>query len=167
MTKIFYRPARLIRHPVRIRGANNIMLNKGFTSGYYCRLEAFSEGGTGPTLIMGENLNIGDSCHITSLERVQFGANVLIGSSVFISDHDHGYATYGDMRLSPVNRKLISSPVIIEDNVWIGEKVIILKGVKIGANSIIGAGAVVTSDVPPYSVVVGVPGKVLKTVEKQ
>jgi maltose O-acetyltransferase len=53
-------------------------------------------------------------------------------------------------------------PVIIEDNVWIGYRVIILPGVRVGRNAIIGAGAVVTKDVPPYAIVGGVPAKVIK-----
>ncbi len=57
----------------------------------------------------------------------------------------------------------LEQPVIIEDNVWIGYRVIILPGVRVGRNAIIGAGAVVTKDVPPYKVVGGVPAKVLKT----
>lgn len=164
MTFFFYRPARLVRHPVRLRGKKNIKFSYGFTSGYFCRIEAFSEGTRGHTMILGENLNIGDFCHIASLQRVEFGRNVLIGSSVFISDHDHGAVTFSDLSIAPAERPLISSPVIIEDNVWIGEKAIILKGVRIGRNSIVAAGAVVTKNVPPYSVVAGVPAKVVQSV---
>jgi maltose O-acetyltransferase len=53
-------------------------------------------------------------------------------------------------------------PVIIEDDVWIGARVIILPGVKIGKGSIVGAGAVVTKDVEPYSIVAGVPAKLIR-----
>jgi acetyltransferase-like isoleucine patch superfamily enzyme len=165
ITKLIYRPARLIRHPIRLRGKENMYISKGFTTGYYCRLEAFSKRKGEVSLIMGENLNIGDYCHISSLERVEFGSNILIGSSVYISDHDHGTSKYEDLKQVPTDRILISSPVVIGDNVWIGEKAIILKGVKIGRNSIIGAGSVVTKDVPEYSIVVGVPAKVIKTIE--
>ncbi len=164
MTFLFYRPARLVRHPVRLRGKNNIRFSKGFTSGYFCRIEAFSKGTQRQTMIFGENLNIGDFCHIASLERVEFGKDVLIGSSVFISDHDHGAVTFADLSIAPAERPLTSSPVYIEDNVWIGEKAVILKGVRIGQNSIVAAGAVVTKNVPPYSVVAGVPAKVVKSV---
>lgn len=163
MTFFFYRPARLVRHPVRLRGKKNIKFSEGFTSGYFCRIEAFSQGGQSQTMIFGENLNIGDFCHIASLERVEFGKDVLIGSSVFISDHDHGAVTFSDLSIAPAERPLISSPVVIEDNVWIGEKAVILKGVKVGRNSIVAAGAIVTKNVPPYSVVAGVPAKVVKS----
>ena len=162
MTFLLYRPARLVRHPVRLRGRNRIHISPGFTCGYFCRIEAFSRGGVGNTMFFGENLNIGDFCHITSVESVVFGKNVLIGSSVFISDHDHGSASFEDLSISPANRALESKPVIIEDNVWVGEKAIILKGVRVGSNSVVAAGSVVTKDVPPYSVVAGVPAKVIK-----
>lgn len=165
MTLFFYRPARLVRHPVRLRGKKNIKFSKGFTSGYFCRIEAFSKGVSDQTMVFGENLNIGDFCHIASLERVEFGKDVLIGSSVFISDHDHGTVTFSDLSIAPTARPLISSPVVIEDNVWIGEKVVILKGVRVGRNSVVAAGAVVTKNVPPYSVVAGVPAKVVRSVK--
>lgn len=164
MTLVFYRPARLVRHPVRLRGKKNIQFSTDFTSGYFCRIEAFSRGGQVKTMVFGENLNIGDFCHLASLERVEFGRDVLIGSSVFISDHDHGAVTFHDLSVAPVDRPLASSPVFIEDNVWIGEKAVILKGVRIGRNSIVAAGAVVTKSVPPFSVVAGVPARVVKTV---
>ncbi|MCO4822892.1 MAG: acetyltransferase [Flavobacteriaceae bacterium] len=160
MTILFFRPARIIRHPVRIRGYKHIKLSAGFTTGYFCRIEAFSlENDT--TMFFGKNLSMGDFCHITSLEKVVIGDNVLIGSSVFISDHDHGSTNLDDMKMIPSKRALITSPVFIENNVWIGEKAIILKGVTLGENSIIAAGSVVTKNVPAYSVVAGVPAKVI------
>ena len=65
--------------------------------------------------------------------------------------------------VAPKDRSLVTSPVVIEDNVWIGEKVVILKGVRIGEGAVIGAGAIVTHDIPPYSVAVGIPARVINT----
>lgn len=59
------------------------------------------------------------------------------------------------------------SPVVIEDNVWIGEFAAILKGVTVGKGSIIGSHCVVTQDVPPYSIVVGNPARVVKTIPSE
>ncbi|MGE4500914.1 MAG: DapH/DapD/GlmU-related protein [Hydrogenovibrio sp.] len=164
LTMIFYKPARLIRHPIRLRGCKRISFSKGFTCGYFCRIEAFTKNGD-KTLFFGQNVNIGDFCHITSVEKVVIGNNVLVGSSVFISDHDHGDTSYNNLLLSPAKRDISTAPVIIEDNVWIGEKAIILKGVTIGANSVIAASSVVTKNVAPFSVVAGVPAKVVKKYE--
>jgi acetyltransferase-like isoleucine patch superfamily enzyme len=58
-----------------------------------------------------------------------------------------------------------SAPVVLEDHVWVGAGAIILAGVRIGGRSIVGAGAVVTADVPPFSVVAGVPARVIKQYE--
>lgn len=160
VTFIFYRPARLIRKPTRMRGLKFMQISSGFTSGFNCRLEAFSSNAQ-KTLFFGKDVSIGDFCHITAVQSVYIGNNVLIASSVFISDHDHGNRDIDSLLVKPSMRDIYSSPVIVEENVWIGEHVIILKGVTIGRNSIIGAGAVITKSVPPYSVVVGNPGRVI------
>jgi len=68
-------------------------------------------------------------------------------------------------RLEPErrNERPDSAPIILEDNVWLGARVIVLKGVTIGEGSVIGAGSVVTKDIPPRSLAVGMPAKVIKT----
>jgi lipopolysaccharide O-acetyltransferase len=63
----------------------------------------------------------------------------------------------------PKERKLTSNPIIIEDNVWIGESVSILPGVTIGQGSIVGANSLVSKNIPPYAIAVGNPAKVIKT----
>lgn len=85
---------------------------------------------------------------------------------MLITDHCHGKNSLDDIDSAPEHRKLISKgPIIIEDNVWIGENVCIMPGTRIGKNSIIGALSVVTKDIPPYSVAVGTPAKVIKTLK--
>lgn len=89
----------------------------------------------------------------------------MIASKVFISDHKHGSYSRGIYTapdVAPAERAIHSSPVIIEDNVWIGEFVSVLLGARIFRGSIIGANSVVTSDIPEYSIAVGVPAKVIK-----
>ena len=61
---------------------------------------------------------------------------------------------------------LAAAPIVIEDNVWIGKRAAILKGVHIGKGSIIGLGAIVTKDVPPYCIVAGNPARIVKTLSK-
>lgn len=65
-------------------------------------------------------------------------------------------------RIPPVNRPLSYSDVTIEDNVWIGEFVVVLPGVKIGRGAVIGAMSVVANDIPPFCVAIGSPARVIK-----
>jgi len=163
-TKILFPSARIIRQPTRIRGYANMHMGKNFTTGQYCRIEAAdATAADGPTLIFGDNVQINDRCHIGSVTRITIGNNVLIASDVFITDHDHGSVSRSVLEIAPALRELVSRPVIIGDNVWIGEKVIILKGIEIGQGAIIAAGAVVTKNVPSFSVVGGVPARILKS----
>lgn len=161
ITIAFFRPARLIRQPTRIRGWSNIEVSEGLTTGFMCRIEAFNYGEE-KTMFFGKNVRMNDFCHIASVERVVIGNNVLIASGVYISDHDHGDFSDVLARTKPNDRKLVSRPVVIEDDVWIGEKVVILKGVRVGMGAVVGAGSVVTKDVPAYSVVFGNPAKLYR-----
>lgn len=91
--------------------------------------------------------------------RVEIGRNVLIGARVLITDHDHEFL---DRSTPPVKSPvLICRPVKIEDEVWIGEGVVVLKGTTIGRRSVVGANSVVTHDIPPYSIAAGVPARVI------
>ena len=72
-------------------------------------------------------------------------------SRFYISDHVHGASDLVNLKLFPVNRKLISkSPIIIEDNLWIGEGAVILPRVTVGENSVVGVNVVVTKDAPLF-----------------
>lgn len=107
-----------------------------------------------------------DNAHITSINKIVLGENVLLGKNVLITDNDHGKITFESLSIPPIKRELTSKgPVIIENNVWIGERVSILSGVRIGIGSIIGSGSIVTKDVPPYTIACGNPAKVIKNIQ--
>ena len=79
---------------------------------------------------------------------------------------DGWFNQYFDLNIPPIDRPLFSKGnIYIGKNVWVGEKVTVLPGVHIGEGSIIGANSVVTHDIPPYSIAVGIPAKVIKTVK--
>lgn len=118
-----------------------------------------------PQIIIGDNVNIGEDCHITAINKIKIGKNVLMGKKITISDNSHGETDFDSLLIPPIKRRLFSKgPVIIEDGAWIGDNVTILSGVRIGKNSIVGANALVTKNVPENCIVGGVPAKIIKNI---
>lgn len=116
-----------------------------------------------PNLIIGNGCNIGARSHITCTNQVIIGDNLLTGPNVLITDNAHGEAARELLDIAPNKRLLYSKgPVVIEDNVWIGEKASVMPGVHIGKGAVIAANSVVTHDVPDYAVVAGMPAKIIK-----
>ncbi len=109
-------------------------------------------------LIVGQNTRI-NGAHISVSTKVMIGNNVRIAPYVLIMDDD--YHDISD-HFSGLGKKM---PIIIEDNVWLASNAKILKGVTVGKGSVVATGAVVTKNVPPYTVVAGVPAKVIKNLE--
>lgn len=162
VTKLFYRPARLIRRPIYIRGKKSVAIGKKLTTGYACR---FDLPGKKKTLFIGDNCEFGDNVHIVAHEKVTIGDDVLIASKVFISDTSHGSykgESQDSPQIAPNKRGLHSSSVVIGNNVWIGENVVILPGTVIGNGCVIGANAVVNSVFEDNTVVIGSPAKAIK-----
>jgi acetyltransferase-like isoleucine patch superfamily enzyme len=155
-----------IEWPFILKGSENIHIGDNFSALSCFRIETFTfyEGQIfQPKLLIGNNVSFNNDCHIGCINRVEIGNNVLGASRIYITDHYHGRISPDDLDTIPVLRPLISKgPVIIKDNVWIGEGVSILPGVTIGENVIIGANAVVNKDVPPNTVVAGVPARIVK-----
>ncbi|MBM2294566.1 acyltransferase [Sulfitobacter pseudonitzschiae] len=105
---------------------------------------------------MGRNSYLGEYSVIGCNERIEIGRDVMIAQSVSIRDTDHVFSRTD----KPMNQQgIITAPIIVEDNVWIGHGATVLKGVRIGTGSVIAAGAVVVRDVEPFSIVGGVPAK--------
>lgn len=157
-----------IEFPILTLGLSCVSIGDNFTSRRNLKLRAFSSFNDQvfyPTIEIGDNVSIETDCHIGCINKIQIGNNVLIASGVYISDHMHGLSDFSDIEIAPLQRQLFSKgPIVIYDNVWIGERAVILSGVSIGNNSIIAANAVVTKDVPSYTIVAGVPAKIVKTI---
>ena len=90
---------------------------------------------------------------------VTIGNEVMLAQNIVISGLNHGYE---DVTISPRQQKEICKQIIIADDVWIGSNVVITAGVTLGRHCIIGAGSVVTKDIPEFTVAVGNPAKVIK-----
>lgn len=109
-------------------------------------------------IILGNNSGIGIRAQIEN--NVTIGNNVMMGPDCMIFTRNH--------KFSDINKTMCSQgfsqikKVVIEDDVWIGARVIILPGIKIGKGSILGAGSVITKDVEPYTIVGGNPAKLIK-----
>lgn len=118
-----------------------------------------------PKIEIGENCYIGEYCHISSINSIKIGNGVLTGRFITITDNSHGSLTSLESETIPSKRRLNSKgAVVIEDNVWIGDKVTILAGVHVGRGAIVAANTVVTKNVLKYNVVGGVPARVIKII---
>lgn len=132
------------RLSVRLDGGNNI--------GSYTTIQ-----GSGP-ITFGKRSFCGEFCVFGVNDAITIGCDVMIAQAVTIRDTDHGFS---EAARPMASQGIVTSPVVIEDDVWIGHGAAILKGVRVGTGSIVAAGAVVIRDVPPYSIVGGVPAKVI------
>lgn len=111
-----------------------------------------------PNLEIGKNSYINEGVHLNCLGKVIIGKNVHLSTNVQIHT--------SNLEISRGERSHLASPVIVSDNVWLASGVIVLPGVTIGKNSIIGAGSVVTKDIAPNSVAVGIPARVIREIEE-
>lgn len=115
----------------------------------------------------GYNISIGDHSFLNHHVYLMDGAPINIGQYCFIGPFTGMYTNQHPLNATERNKGLEKAlPITIEDNVWIGAQVTILGGVTIGEGSVIGAGSVINKDVPPYSVVAGLPARVIKTIER-
>lgn len=111
-------------------------------------------------LSLGDNVSIGKDVIITTTGTVTIGHNVLIGHGSKIISANHVIPPgQGQIRFAGHESK----PVIIENDVWIAAQAVILPGVRIGEGAVVAAGAVVTRDVPPFTIVGGVPARILRS----
>lgn len=113
--------------------------------------------GVNACLEIGKSVYINYGCSIGVQEKITIGSNCNIGIFVMMMDNSF-HCLEPERRLEMPE----SAPIVLEENVWLAGRVIVLPGVRIGAGSAVGAGSVVTKDIPPRSLAVGVPAKVIK-----
>jgi lipopolysaccharide O-acetyltransferase len=152
-----------------LRGLTCISMGEDFSAGEGLWLEAIThypdDERFDPKLVIGDHVRISHWCHIACTNSVIIGDHVLIGSKVIITDHNHG--TFGPNATSPTippGRRPLERDrfVSIGANVWLGDGVVVCPGVTMGEGSVAGANAVVTTDVPPFTLVAGVPARPIR-----
>jgi acetyltransferase-like isoleucine patch superfamily enzyme len=129
-----------------------------FSLGDYSVVESFSciNNAVGDVII-GDHTRVG--LHNTIIGPVTIGSHVNLAQGITVTALNHNFA---DKNLRIDEQGVSTSPVTIGDDIWIGANAVILPGVTIGNHSVVAAGAVVTKDVPPHSLVAGVPAKKIK-----
>ena len=129
-----------------------------FSLGDYSVIESYSciNNAVGDVII-GDHTRVG--LHNTIIGPVTIGHHVNLAQGITVTALNHNFSDAGK-RID--EQGITTDPVVIEDDIWIGANAVILPGVKIGNHSVVAAGAVVTKDVPPHSLVAGVPAKVIK-----
>jgi len=150
--------------PAHVFGGHAIAIGRGVTLWRYARLEAFAAPGSAPAIEIGDGTVIQPHVHIGAVRAVRIGREVLMASHVYITDHDHDFSNPDEPVVS--NQRVVVAPVSIGDRVWLGEGVMVLKGVTIGEGAIVGAASVVTKDVPPFTIAVGSPARVVRRYDR-
>lgn len=154
----------------RFKNPQCIQIGKNFHAGKNLTIEAWIDYKNYkfshlPSIVIGNNVSVMRNCQLSAAVKISIGNGVLFGDNVFVTDNSHGQGIRSELDISPVDRCLyVKGPVSISDNVWIGRNVCIMPGVTIGKGTIIGANAVVTKNIPAYSIAVGVPAKVVKQI---
>ncbi|MHB8510917.1 MAG: acyltransferase [Actinomycetota bacterium] len=153
-----------ILHPERLHIGRDTYIHP------YCRIEIITSNPhlDGPELPpsdariqIGDRVVINSFTHLGAMSCIKMGNDVGIASGVCIEDHHYLFESANDER--PLKKQPFRvAPVVLEDGCMIGEHAVILPGVTVGKNSWVGANAVVTHDVPPYSIVAGVPARVVR-----
>lgn len=168
-----------LRQPHKIKIGNNVIIdddctldakggsNQGIVFGNLVTVGRFSAIVCKEADIsIGSHVNIGTNVKIIAANngKIEIGNSIDIGSGCHFSGGSYDYSDAGQL---PSTRRVNTKGICLEDLAWIGAGVIILDGVSIGAKSIIGAGAVVTSDIPANTVAAGVPAKIKSTRAEQ
>ncbi|MGL5880507.1 MAG: acyltransferase [Xenococcaceae cyanobacterium] len=127
--------------------------------GAYINTRTIITAAKGASIEVGANTIIGSFTSVSSFSKIKIGQDCLIASHCSIYAQNHVFA---DPTIPIREQGYTLEGIIIEDDCWLGTGVRVLDGVTIGKGSVIGAGAVVTKDIPPYSIAVGVPAKVIR-----
>ena len=171
----------LVEHGVRLAQPANIYLGRGVYLDTNVYLHACPDGiriGAGTTIMHGSMLHvfnfrdlphagitIGENCFIGELNVMRGQGGITLGDKVFTGPMVQILAVnhvFADPDVPIADQGITAQGIVIEDDVWLGASAIVVDGVRVGRGSVVGAGSVVTRDLPPYSVAVGSPAKVVR-----
>jgi acetyltransferase-like isoleucine patch superfamily enzyme len=141
--------------PIQLHHAERMSIGSRVYLGPGCWLLTHDPGGQ---LEIGDGTSIAGYCVLSAAVSVQVGNKVLFARNVYVADHRHGF----ERPDVPVIDQPITElrPIVIEDGAWLGQNVVVLPGVTVGRNAVVGANSVVRDDVPPHSVAVGAPARI-------
>ena len=148
-----------LAHGVRIRATDGARLQLGGDVFIDRFADITAKHGT---LTIGARSYVGQYSVICARDNITIGADCLIAEHVSIRDQDHRF----EPGLTTANAGFLTGPITIGNNVWIGAKATVTKGVRIGDDAVIGANSVVTRDIPANSLAIGVPARVIRTINK-
>ena len=162
----------VLRHPHKIRIGDNVVIDdaccldaKGVDNrGIDIGTGVFIGRGTilsckNGDIVVDDHANIGFNCEIFSGGRVRLGKHALVAAYTYLVGGDH----VRDRTDRPVLRQgRVARGIEVDDNVWLGAHVVVADGVTIGRDAIVGAGAVVRDEIPPFSVAAGVPARIIR-----
>jgi len=169
--EVYVSPLAELKYPGRISLERGVVLEKHarlYANGENAQIKIGDYTTIYPYVLLktnGGKIEIGKGCSVNDYSILYGYGGITIGDDVHIAAHtviiasEHDYSRLGNPDFS---KDMLGKGVKIENNVWIGANAVILDGVTIGRGSVIGAGAVVTKDIPPDSIAVGVPARVIK-----
>jgi acetyltransferase-like isoleucine patch superfamily enzyme len=155
-------PGALLSHADRLRNPRHIYIGPNASIAHGARLDVtryYAGQQHDGEIHVGEGTIIEPRAHIAAATKLTIGCHVLFASNVFVTDHDHGYL---DPSLPVSHQPLIVAQSRVDDWAWLGENVVVLKGVTIGRGAVIGANSVVTRSIPPFAIAAGAPARVVR-----
>ena len=153
----------VLMNPLRLAGEERISVGDHVFVGEGSWLQTLPDGESQSVAVsIGSGTSIAGGCVLSAVRSVCLEENVLLARNVYISDHIHKY-TQTDVPIMHQGMDKIG-PVLIRRGAWLGQNVVVCPGVTVGQNSVVGANSVVVQDIPDFSVAVGAPARVVKTI---
>lgn len=153
----------IVKHPYRIWNKDAIEIGENVfiaENSFFAVSKKFKDQKFKPLLKIGDNVQIGSNLFISCIDSVIIQNDVIISDRVFISDHSHDYSNINiPIKNQPLKKE---GEVLIKKGAFIGVNAVIMPGVVVGKNSVVGASSVVTKSIPDYCVAAGVPAKIIK-----